>query len=76
MLSFTEAARGLGYTHLCVNDHLVFARPWLDGPTALAAVMAHSGKMMLATTVPVPVLRGPATSRVLINDCGRFTIQA
>ena len=37
LLAFTEAARDLGYTHLCANDHLVFARPWLDGPTALAA---------------------------------------
>ena len=39
LLAFTEAARDLGYTHLCANDHLVFSRPWLDGPTALAAVL-------------------------------------
>ena len=44
LLAFTEAARDLGYTHLCANDHLVFSRPWLDGPTALAAVLAHSGR--------------------------------
>jgi alkanesulfonate monooxygenase SsuD/methylene tetrahydromethanopterin reductase-like flavin-dependent oxidoreductase (luciferase family) len=31
----------------------------LDGPTALAAVMEHSGDMTLATTVALPVLRGP-----------------
>ena len=61
-----RAARDLGYTHLCVNDHLVFSRPWLDGPTALAAVLAHSGRMTLATTVAVPVLRGPAaTAKIL-----------
>src|SRR4029077_6585213 len=66
LFAFTEAARGLGYTHLCANDHLVFPRPWLDGPTALAAVVARSGQMTLATTVAVPVLRGPAaTSKVL-----------
>jgi alkanesulfonate monooxygenase SsuD/methylene tetrahydromethanopterin reductase-like flavin-dependent oxidoreductase (luciferase family) len=66
LLTFTEAARDLGYTHLCVNDHLVFSRPWLDGPTALAAVLAHSGQMTLATTVAVPVLRGPAaTAKIL-----------
>src|SRR4029077_17648791 len=66
LLAFTEAARDLGYTHLCANDHLVFSRPWLDGPTALAAVMAHSGQMTLATTVAVPVLRGPAaTAKIL-----------
>src|SRR6266540_5650908 len=60
LLAFTEAARDLGYTHLCANDHLVFSRPWLDGPTALAAVLAHSGQMTLATTVAVPTVRGPA----------------
>jgi probable F420-dependent oxidoreductase len=62
LLAVTEAARDLGYTHLCANDHLVFSRPWLDGPTALAAVLAHSGQMTLATTVTVPVLRGPAAT--------------
>ena len=40
--------------------------PWLDGPTALAAVLAQSGQMTLATTVAVPVLRGPAaTAKIL-----------
>jgi probable F420-dependent oxidoreductase len=66
LLAFTEAARDLGYTHLCANDHLVFSRPWLDGLTTLAAVLAHSGQMTLATTVTVPVLRGPAaTAKIL-----------
>ena len=66
LIAFTETARDLGYTHLCVNDHLVFSRPWLDGPTALAAVLARSGQMTLATTVAVPVLRGPAaTAKIL-----------
>jgi alkanesulfonate monooxygenase SsuD/methylene tetrahydromethanopterin reductase-like flavin-dependent oxidoreductase (luciferase family) len=66
LLAFTDAARDLGYTHLCANDHLVFSRPWLDGPTALAAVLARSGEMTLATTVSVPVLRGPAaTAKIL-----------
>src|SRR5436190_23681788 len=31
LIAFTEAARDLGYTHLCANDHLVFSRAWLDG---------------------------------------------
>ena len=66
LLAFTDAARDLGYSHLCANDHLVFSRAWLDGPTALAAVLAHSGQMTLATTVSVPVLRGPAaTAKIL-----------
>jgi alkanesulfonate monooxygenase SsuD/methylene tetrahydromethanopterin reductase-like flavin-dependent oxidoreductase (luciferase family) len=66
LLAFTDAARDLGYTHLCANDHLVFSRAWLDGPTALAAVLGHSGQMTIATTVSVPVLRGPAaTAKIL-----------
>jgi alkanesulfonate monooxygenase SsuD/methylene tetrahydromethanopterin reductase-like flavin-dependent oxidoreductase (luciferase family) len=36
--SYARAADSLGYTYLCANDHLLFTRPWLDGPTALAAV--------------------------------------
>ena len=66
LIAVTRAADDLGYTHVCANDHLVFSRPWLDGPTALAAVLAHSGRMTLATTVAVPVLRGPAaTAKIL-----------
>jgi alkanesulfonate monooxygenase SsuD/methylene tetrahydromethanopterin reductase-like flavin-dependent oxidoreductase (luciferase family) len=66
LIAFTEAARDLGYTHICANDHLVFSRPWLDGPTVLAAVLTHSGQMTIATTVAVPVLRGPAaTAKIL-----------
>jgi len=66
LLAVTRAATELGYTHVCANDHLVFSRPWLDGPTALAAVLAHSGRMTLTTTVAVPVLRGPAaTAKIL-----------
>jgi alkanesulfonate monooxygenase SsuD/methylene tetrahydromethanopterin reductase-like flavin-dependent oxidoreductase (luciferase family) len=59
LVAYTAAASELGFGALSVNDHLVFAAPWLDGPTALAAVMEHSGEMTLATTVALPVLRGP-----------------
>jgi alkanesulfonate monooxygenase SsuD/methylene tetrahydromethanopterin reductase-like flavin-dependent oxidoreductase (luciferase family) len=66
LLEVTKAADDLGYTHVCANDHLVYSRPWLDGPTALAAVLAHSGRMTLATTVTVAALRGPAaTAKIL-----------
>jgi alkanesulfonate monooxygenase SsuD/methylene tetrahydromethanopterin reductase-like flavin-dependent oxidoreductase (luciferase family) len=58
--TYARAADALGYRYLCANDHLVFARPWLDGPTALAAVLEESGQMTLATTVSLPVVRGPA----------------
>ncbi len=66
LLAFTDAARELGYTHLCTNDHLVFARPWLDGLATLSAVLPRSGNMTLATTIVVPALRGPvATAKLL-----------
>jgi alkanesulfonate monooxygenase SsuD/methylene tetrahydromethanopterin reductase-like flavin-dependent oxidoreductase (luciferase family) len=57
--AYARAAVGLGYRWLCANDHLLFGRPWLDGPTALAAVLEESGDMRLATTASLPVLRGP-----------------
>ncbi len=37
LLEYTRIAQGLGFGAIAANDHLVFARPWLDGPTALAA---------------------------------------
>ena len=55
-----RAASDLGYSWLCANDHLVFARPWLDGLTALSAVLEASGRLTLATTVSLPVIRGSA----------------
>jgi alkanesulfonate monooxygenase SsuD/methylene tetrahydromethanopterin reductase-like flavin-dependent oxidoreductase (luciferase family) len=55
-----EAARRLGFAALAANDHLVFSRPWLDGVTALAAVVPESGELELATTVALPVVRGTA----------------
>ncbi len=57
--AYTSAARDLEYAVLCANDHLLFGRPWLDGPTALAAVLGDSGEMTLATTICLPVIRGP-----------------
>ncbi|HEY7208040.1 MAG TPA: LLM class flavin-dependent oxidoreductase [Gaiellaceae bacterium] len=56
---YARAAVGLGFGYLCANDHLLFSRPWLDGPTALAAVLEESGDLTLATTVSLPVVRGP-----------------
>jgi alkanesulfonate monooxygenase SsuD/methylene tetrahydromethanopterin reductase-like flavin-dependent oxidoreductase (luciferase family) len=58
--SYAQSASRLGYRYLCANDHLLFSRPWLDGPTAFAAVIAESQDMTLATTVSLPVIRGPA----------------
>ena len=63
---YTRRAAALGYRFLCANDHLFFQRPWLDGPTALAAALEASADMTLATTVALPVIRGPvATAKML-----------
>jgi len=59
LAGYARRAADLGMRTLAANDHLVFASPWLDGPTALASVIGDSGSMKLATTVSLPVVRGP-----------------
>jgi alkanesulfonate monooxygenase SsuD/methylene tetrahydromethanopterin reductase-like flavin-dependent oxidoreductase (luciferase family) len=59
LAAYARTAARLGYRYLCANDHLVFGRPWLDGPTALASLIEASGDMTLVTTAALPVLRGP-----------------
>lgn len=59
LAAYTDTAARLGFGALSVNDHMVFSVPWLDGPTALAAMVEHSGAMTLATTVSLPIIRGP-----------------
>ena len=54
-----DAARDCGLAAISANDHFFFGTPWLDGPTALAAVVERSGAMELATTVSLVSLRGP-----------------
>src|SRR3954468_14002243 len=54
-----DAARRCGCVAVSANDHFLFRAPWLDGPTALAAVIERSGAMELATTVALVALRGP-----------------
>jgi alkanesulfonate monooxygenase SsuD/methylene tetrahydromethanopterin reductase-like flavin-dependent oxidoreductase (luciferase family) len=59
LMRYTETAERLDFAALSVNDHLLFSRPWLDGPTTLAAVLGAAGRMDLMTTVALPVVRGP-----------------
>src|SRR3954447_5712859 len=59
LMGAVEAARRCGFAAVSANDHFLFQAPWLDGPTALAAVVDRSGAMELATTVALVVLRGP-----------------
>ena len=54
-----DAARDCGLAAVSANDHFLFQTPWLDGPTALAAVLDRTGEMELATTVSLVSLRGP-----------------
>jgi alkanesulfonate monooxygenase SsuD/methylene tetrahydromethanopterin reductase-like flavin-dependent oxidoreductase (luciferase family) len=54
-----EAARDCGFAAVSANDHFIFSTPWLDGPTALAAVIEHTAPLELATTVSLAALRGP-----------------
>ena len=46
--TYAEIAEQTGFRALSANDHLVFSVPWLDGPTALAAVMGRSQSLELA----------------------------
>ena len=66
LVEYVETATALGFDAVAVNDHMVFEVPWLDGPTALAAVVSCSGKAQLFTTVANPVVRGPvALAKIL-----------
>ena len=56
---YVDAARDLGYSAITANDHLVFQRPWLDGLVALSSVLDRAGDLTVATTVALPVVRGP-----------------
>lgn len=56
LLQYAEES---GFRSLSANDRLIFSRPWLDGSTALTAVLAVAGRMALATTVALPVVQGP-----------------
>jgi alkanesulfonate monooxygenase SsuD/methylene tetrahydromethanopterin reductase-like flavin-dependent oxidoreductase (luciferase family) len=60
LVDYVETATALGFEAVSANDHVVYGAPWLDGPTALAAVVSCSGTVNLFTTVANPVVRGPA----------------
>ncbi len=56
---YARLANELGLVWLTSNDHLAYGRPWLDGPVALASVLPAIGAMTVATTIALPVVRGP-----------------
>ncbi len=73
LVEYASAASSFGFAAVSANDHLVFATPWLDGPTALAAVIAASGDMTLATTVALPVVRGPIALAKALSAIDRLS---
>jgi alkanesulfonate monooxygenase SsuD/methylene tetrahydromethanopterin reductase-like flavin-dependent oxidoreductase (luciferase family) len=54
-----DAAKDCGFTTITANDHLFFQTPWLDGLSALAGIAGRAGDLTLATTIALPVIRGP-----------------
>jgi alkanesulfonate monooxygenase SsuD/methylene tetrahydromethanopterin reductase-like flavin-dependent oxidoreductase (luciferase family) len=59
LLAYARVAAACGMTTLSANDHLVWSRPWLDGPTALACVAGAAEGLALATSITLPVVRHP-----------------
>ena len=42
LCDYVSAARELGFDAVSAIDHLIWRRPWLDGLTALSAVVEHA----------------------------------
>jgi alkanesulfonate monooxygenase SsuD/methylene tetrahydromethanopterin reductase-like flavin-dependent oxidoreductase (luciferase family) len=73
LCAYVRRAAALDYRFLCANDHLFFGRPWLDGPTALAATLEASADMTIATTVALPVIRGPVQTAKMLAALDRLS---
>ena len=71
--AYVRSARELGFTTVSANDHLVWRRPWLDGPTALAAVLSEAGAMTLATSISLPVVRHPVVVAKTMSSIATLT---
>ncbi len=68
LLTYVRTARELGFSTVSANDHLVWGRPWLDGPTALSGVVAEAGDLTLATSIALPVVRHPVVMAKLLTS--------
>lgn len=73
MRDYVRTARDLGYAAISANDHLVWRRPWLDGPTVLAAVASEAGPMALATSIALPVVRHPVVVAKTLSSLASVT---
>ena len=65
--TYVSTARELGFSTVSANDHLLWKHPWLDGPTALASVIAAAGEMTLATSIALPVVRHPVVTAKMLS---------
>ena len=70
--AYAESAADLGYRYLCANDHLLFARPWLDGPTALAAEPAAAVTFRIGTNGVSEVLIASSPASASTALAGRL----
>jgi alkanesulfonate monooxygenase SsuD/methylene tetrahydromethanopterin reductase-like flavin-dependent oxidoreductase (luciferase family) len=70
---YARTAAELGYTTLSTNDHLVWRRPWLDGPTVLTSLIEHAGTMALATSIALATVRHPVVLAKWLTTLGRMT---
>jgi alkanesulfonate monooxygenase SsuD/methylene tetrahydromethanopterin reductase-like flavin-dependent oxidoreductase (luciferase family) len=73
LTDYARVSHQLGLTWLTSNDHFVYGRPWLDGLVALASVLPANGEMTLATTIALPVLRGPVPLAKAVAAIDRFS---
>lgn len=71
--TYVQTAAELRYTTLAANDHLVWRRPWLDGPTALTSVIEHAGTMALATSIALVTVRHPVVVAKWLTTLGCMT---
>src|SRR5207344_934490 len=78
LTAYVRTAQDLGFKAVLANDHLIYSRPWLDAPTALAAILSDSGNMAVGSVIlaivrgPVPMAKALAAIDILSN--GRFFV--
>jgi alkanesulfonate monooxygenase SsuD/methylene tetrahydromethanopterin reductase-like flavin-dependent oxidoreductase (luciferase family) len=71
--AYVRTARDLGFKAVFANDHLIYSRPWIDAPTALAAILSDSGSMAVGSVIlaivrgPVPMAKALAAIDILSN---------
>jgi hypothetical protein len=46
-----------GFKAVLANDHLIYSRPWLDAPTALATILSDSRNMAVGSVI-LAIVRG------------------